>query len=205
MKLIEAKEIAGTLSNTSKMPCKSTSTSAFDCITGSKLSKIKGSVCDGCYARKGFYRFKNVRASLDKRLKGITHPDWVLAMTTLIGDDQYFRWHDSGDIQSIKHLERICEVAQATPNCRHWLPTKEKGMLKAFIRNGGVIPDNLVVRLSGAMIDAEPPKSYKHTSTVHAVTDGHGHICPAYKQNGECADCRACWNSNVHNVSYPKH
>lgn len=205
MRLIEAKQIAGTLSNTSKMPCKSTSTSAFNCKTGSKLAEIPGSVCHGCYARKGFYRMPNVQKTLAKRLEGIQHPQWVDAMVSLIGDDWYFRWHDSGDIQSIEHLARICRVAEGTPDCKHWLPTKEKGILKAFLRNGGVIPENLIVRLSGAMIDDVPPKSYPHTSTVHDKTEGWGHVCPAYRQDGKCGDCRACWDTTVPNVSYPKH
>ena len=49
------------LSNVSKMPGKSISLDAFECKTGSKLAKIKGSVCFDCYARKGMYRMPNVR------------------------------------------------------------------------------------------------------------------------------------------------
>ena len=42
------------LSRTSKMPCESISLDARQCKTGSKLAKIPGSVCNGCYALKGF-------------------------------------------------------------------------------------------------------------------------------------------------------
>ena len=40
------------LSNTSKMPGKSISLSAEECITGSKLAKIKDTVCEDCYVKR---------------------------------------------------------------------------------------------------------------------------------------------------------
>ena len=39
------------------MPGKSISLSAEKCITGSKLAKIKDTVCEDCYALKGAYRY----------------------------------------------------------------------------------------------------------------------------------------------------
>ena len=53
MKLKEAKEITGGLSNPSKMPGKAYSIPASRCNVGSRLAKVKGSVCEGCYALKG--------------------------------------------------------------------------------------------------------------------------------------------------------
>jgi len=54
MKKIEAIQIiGGDLSATTKMPCKSFNLPAWECKTGSKLAKIKGSVCFNCYAMKG--------------------------------------------------------------------------------------------------------------------------------------------------------
>jgi hypothetical protein len=29
--------------------------------------------------------------------------------------------------------------------------------------------------------------------------------CPAYKQDGECKDCRSCWSRKVKQVSYKEH
>ena len=53
MKVTEAKKITGSLTRTSKMPGLSYSLPAWECKTGSKLRKIKGSVCASCYALKG--------------------------------------------------------------------------------------------------------------------------------------------------------
>ena len=34
------------------------------------------------------------------------------------------------------------------------------------------------------------------------LTDG---TCPAWKQGGECKECRNCWNKSVFNVVYKAH
>jgi len=55
------------------------------------------------------------------------------------------------------------------------------------------------------MVNGKPPKNAKYTSTVHTTSKVIGYECPAYKQGGACLDCRACWNSNIKNVSYKQH
>jgi hypothetical protein len=210
MKLLSSKEaeaIAGTLSNPSKMPGRATSTPAQYCQTGAKLQNVPGSVCHGCYAMKGFYVMPNVRPALEKRFTSVMdardNPEpWITAMTTLIQRQEWFRWHDSGDIQGIWHLANIAEVCRRTPNTHHWLPTREYRMVKDYLANGGTIPDNLVVRLSAHMVNGPAPEMGLPTSTV--ITNESA-TCPARNQNNECRDCRNCWSANVKNVSYHKH
>ena len=100
---------------------------AKECKTGGKLQKVKGSTCYGCYALKGCYVFKVVQDAQYKRLKAIRHPLWVRAMAMQINSKKtkFFRWHDSGDIQDLKHLAKIFEVAKRSPDVQHWLPTRE--------------------------------------------------------------------------------
>ena len=80
MKVKEALEITGSLSKPSKMPGWAYGLPAKECKTGSKLAKVKGSVCDGCYALKGCYVFKVVQDAQYKRLKAIRSPLWVGAI-----------------------------------------------------------------------------------------------------------------------------
>lgn len=209
-----AKLINGGLSNTSKMACKSYGLPAKECTTGSKLRKIEGSVCSDCYALKGMYFFPVVQAAQYKRLASITSPEWVESMVASIGKDLFFRWHDSGDLQSVEHLEKIIEVCNLTPNTRHWLPTKEKRLVSKWLKNN-TCPDNLIIRLSAPMLnqaikvsspDLYTPSTDLYTSSVH-TSDlmAIGFKCNAPNQNGECRDCRACWSKSVLNVSYHKH
>ena len=194
----EAKEITGGLSLPSKMPGPAYNLPAQACITGAKLVKIPGSVCNGCYALKGRYNFRNVRLALARRLESLDHPQWVRAMTVLIKGEEVFRWHDSGDLQSSWHLKRIFEVCEATPETRHWLPTREAKFLPLSTDS---IPKNLIIRMSSHRIDQKPVKFWPWTSTVSTGD----FTCPASKQGNECGSCRNCWDRNIANVSYPKH
>ena len=207
----DASMLTGGLTQTSKMPCKSYSLPTEACKTGFKMSTIAGSVCASCYADKGFYKMyqNTIKPAQFARLDSINDPAWVDAMVTLIGEDQYFRFHDSGDLQSLDHFQKIVEVAQLTPKTRHWLPTREYAIIKAFISAGGVIPKNLIVRLSGMYPDkpVQVPVSLQGvkgitTSNVHTVKP-LGRACKAPKQAGECRDCRACWTDKP--VSYLMH
>ena len=60
MQYLDALQAVGGLGKPSKMPWWSWSISATECITGSKLAEVEGTVCSGCYALKGNYRFANV-------------------------------------------------------------------------------------------------------------------------------------------------
>lgn len=196
-------EIVGGLSRPSKMPGWAYGLPAKECKVGSKLRGVPNSVCAGCYAFKGNYRFGNVQAVQYRRLEALKHPRWVEAMIHLLHtlDTRWFRWHDSGDIQSPSHLEKIVAVAQACPHINFWLPTREKVFVYSHLKKHGGFPENLVVRLSAAMVDGPAPEGFPYTSTV--VTTGW--TCPAPEQNNECGTCRACWNPEVSNVSYRKH
>ena len=201
MKVKEAKAITGGLTYTSKMPGPSYNTPASRCLTGAKLRKVPGSVCSSCYALKGNYkRFPKVEEALERRFQSLKHPDWVVAMAALIKKHKYFRWHDAGDIQSVKHLENIFKVCRLTPATRHWMPTREAQFLKDL--NPDTIPSNLIIRMSSHMIDQAPVKFWPWTSTV---TSGHDASCPAPAQGNECKSCRACWDRSVPTVSYGKH
>ena len=195
----EAKAITGGLSAPSKMPGPAYNLPAAACITGAKLVNVPGSVCAGCYALKGRYRFPNVKEAMARRLGSITHPDWVRAMVVLIDDAPWFRWHDSGDLQGPEHLKKIFEVCKLTPSTRHWLPTRETGMLK--LMDPDIVPPNLIIRLSGHMIDGKNSTFWPWTSSVSS----QGKTCPALDQGNSCRDCRACWDRSVPNVTYPKH
>ena len=205
-KLTEAREYVGGLSNPSKMPGQAYSIPARECKVGGKLRDVAGSVCAGCYALKGRYVFQNVQAAQYRRLAAIDRPDWCAAMATAINGQPWFRWHDSGDLQSVEHLRKIAEVCGATPNTRHWLPTRERGIVRDYLREYGALPANLTVRLSATMVDGPAPSMPGiNTSTVHKAGEPVGHECPAPKQGNSCGDCRACWDSTVANVSYHAH
>lgn len=207
----QASVIAGTVTQTTKMPCKSYSLPTVACITGFKMAKIPGSICNTCYANKGNYLAyqNNIEPAQHARLYSLHDALWVDAMVAHIGADKYFRWHDSGDLQGLWHLEKIALVAQLTPNCKHWLPTREYSMVKSYIAKHGALPANLIVRLSAMYVDklVTIPASLQGqanvtVSNVHTITP-MGLECQAPKNKGKCGECRACWSTEP--VSYKAH
>jgi hypothetical protein len=197
MKVTEAKQITGSLTRTSKMPGLSYSLPAWECKTGSKLRKVKGSVCSACYALKGNYtRYKAIKAAQYDRLEKIKNSLWVAAMVVQVKRQKYFRWHDAGDVQNLEHLKKIYSVCKLTPEVKHWMPTRE-----AWIKNHlDSKPDNLVIRFSPPMI-GQRNDSWPNSSMVVET----GATCPAPSQGGKCGSCRQCWDSNIKVVSYGKH
>jgi hypothetical protein len=187
------------------MPCHSYSIPAIECKTGSKLAKVPGTVCFKCYARKGRYVFGSVKAALARRFKSLKRPKWVEAMVVLItaAGEEFFRWHDSGDVQSVAHLRNIFKVAKRTVLTRHWLPTKEF----AIVKKAGPPPGNLVIRLSAHKVDTMPPPNVIGSmvySDRSKVPEGV-FFCEAKSRDNKCAPCRACWDPAVRVVAYPQH
>jgi hypothetical protein len=209
MKTNEAKEITGSLSKPSKMPGFAYGLPAAECKTGKKLQNVEGSTCYDCYALKGCYVFKVVQDAQYKRLAAIRHPLWVRAMAAQISSkkSKFFRWHDSGDVQDVEHLQKIYEVCKLTPDVQHWMPTRE-AWVKHFLPE---CPSNLIIRFSAPMVDQAAPASWPNTSTVESPGSMRAtHIqgsqrCPAPDQGNACGSCRACWDPNVKNVAYGQH
>lgn len=211
MSKTQAATVCGTLTSTSKMPCKSYSLPTEACKTGFKMAKIKGSICSSCYADKGFYRMyeNNIKPAQFARLDSLSSEYWVSGMISSIGKDKFFRWHDSGDLQGLWHLENIVQVCKETPSTKHWLPTREYAFVKEFIAKHGALPENLTVRLS-AMYPDEPVSIPKSLQGIKGITASNvhtknpmGEACKAPDQGGACLDCRACWSDTI--VSYAIH
>ena len=208
MELNEAKKIAISLGKPSKMPCLSYNIPASLCKTGARLRLIEGSTCHGCYAFKGNYLFPMVQKGLMKRFNAFENPKFIDAMVVLItryNKTNYFRWFDSGDIYDMAMLEKIVCICQKTPEIKHWLPTREVKIVSDYLKIYKEFPENLVVRVSAPMVDGEPLKSFRWTSTVHDKIKPIGYDCPSRFQQNKCMDCRACWDKRVKNVSYHKH
>ena len=185
---------------------------------------------------KASYQQPRATIGMKRRLASIGHPLWVAAMVSMLlwqhGKDRikvdlgivgvrrqrkggsryqwnepgFHRWHDSGDLQSVDHLAAICAVASCTPRIKHWLPTQELGMVAEFLERGGMVPSNLVIRVSSVMMDDRKRRAWPLTSSVFIGEPKiEGHVCPAPKQDHRCGSCRACWSPKVPHVSYAAH
>ena len=135
-------------------------------------------------------------------------------------DGRYFRWFDSGDLQSEQHLDIIARIAHLTPTVKHWLPTKEVGMVRRWLEGDSVrgYPENLTIRISHPMVDdwdyptsmVDRLKGYTENiglAFAHSPgrTPGSGiDACVAPSQEGKCLSCRQCWDPKDQ-ISYEIH
>ena len=146
--------------------------------------------------------------------------------------EEHFRWHDSGDLQSVRHLQRIVRIAERLPEVSFWLPTKEYGIVLEYLNiNPDGFPKNLTVRLSSLLRDVpfEDQCSEENlgkiqnerlvedmlnirneglptSAVLKDVEQLRKHfICTAPETEGKCEDCRACWDKKVKNIGYHYH
>ena len=203
----QAKSYGNISTGNTKMPGTTFAIDAFACKVGSKLAEVEGTPCFSCYARK----LQKLRPSVDTGWKAnlakwnASDPIlWIKAMAFQIeryNVDGFHRWFDSGDLQSLEMLDAIVEVAKATPQIKHWLPTQERGIVKQYRKP---IPDNLIIRVSASMVNGDKP-SFDHASQVFYKVDPKGYECGASKRGNACGPCKACWDKSIDFISYPKH
>lgn len=238
--------IIGGLSVTSKMPSYSYNLPISTCSVGQKLMTNSKNVCHYCYADKGFYNMLNVQLALKYRkiivTKAITEVNKYIIFRDTFSeilntnynstfqtltrtgappkrDGRYFRWHDSGDLMSVTHLQLIADIAEECPKVAFWLPTKEILIVKEFVRLN-VIPENLMIRISLPVIEQKEPvglikqlvEQYKNINysyitrhdEVLLLPSTDTDICPSQNQDHKCKGCRRCWHSNP-SVGYILH
>ena len=231
----------GGLSQTSKMEGYSYNLPSSNCISGTTLRCIPGSVCSECYCRRNNYLYPCVQNAMNRRLtiiqkvlaesaNGNIHPEifFVNEFSNVLRDlnVEIFRWHDSGDLQGVDHLDIICEIARKNQQIKFWLPTKEIFFVTQYLKSRQ-FPKNLFVRISLPMVNQLPNEFIKSLSKhgisfgvvfdsehfdeqygeCHFLNDAKMFFCPSKLQgskcNGDFMKCRMCYERN-RNIVYRK-
>lgn len=196
------------LSKTSKLGTKSWSLQAIETCPGSVGTDGQlVPACSGCYATTGMYHFGAVKAVRADNKADWQRDGWVADMVAALKKDKHFRWFDSGDMYAIQLAEKMLAIMAATPNTKHWLPTRMHKFPKfqAIIAKMAALP-NVMVRPSSDAVDGTYTKGV-HGSTIlpNGMAAEGVHTCPAYNQGGKCLDCRACYDKSVEVIGYPAH
>ena len=174
--------------------------------------------CKGCYAAFGMYNYANVKAPREYNRWAWKQDNFVSDFVEILNaSHKYFRWLDSGDLYSLALAEKVYEIMKATPETKHWLPTRmhKFDKFKDVLNRMAALP-NVVVRLSsdsvmGDLVDKPEGLNIGTSSTIipeQYLSDFEGKgqfICKAYYQEGKCKTCRACYDKNVETVAYVGH
>lgn len=107
-------------------------------INGKEYS-VKGTCpcnCDGCYAQRGNYNFKDVKnANVRKTWLANTYSDWLeRAIIAQIHADgiKLCRIHASGDFFSLEYIAMWQRIVKACSDCVFWTYTKNPAAESAF-------------------------------------------------------------------------
>ena len=198
------------LSKTSKLDnILSWSLQALETCPGSvSASGALVDACSGCYATTGCYSFKGTKAVRADNKAAWQEASWVDTMVSALSKQRFFRWFDSGDMYSLALAEKMLAVMEATPNTKHWLPTRMHKFPKfqTILAKMSALP-NVMVRPSSDAVDGT------YTAGVHGSTilpdatsvPAGVTLCRAYENNGKCSGCRACYDKSVPVIGYPAH
>ena len=200
------------ISVTSKLDgIRSWSLQAIDTCPGSIESPgVLVPACRGCYATTGNYLYPNVKAPRLENRNDWQRQEWADEMVAELERDRYFRWFDSGDVYNLALAEKILDVMQRTPWCKHWLPTRMHKFPKfRMVFDSMRELDNVSVRFSADSVDGSYTPGL-HGSVIGpdaaTYTDSPGaSLCRAYEHEGKCSGCRACWNKDIELICYPAH
>ncbi|UOF77737.1 hypothetical protein [Caudoviricetes sp.] len=200
------------ISVTSKLDgIRSWSLQAIDTCPGSVAAPgVLVDACKGCYATTGTYNYPNVKAPRLSNREDWQREDWTDDMVAALNSDRYFRWFDSGDMYTLALAEKILEVMQRTPWCKHWLPTRMAKFPKfrEVLRQMRQL-DNVMVRFSSDSVIGEYiPGTHGSVIGPDAATftpSAGVSLCRAYEHGGKCSGCRACWDKSIDLIAHPAH
>jgi len=188
-----------------------------------KTKKVKDS-CNGCYAKRGHFKFPNVIDPREENRIDWRRPSWVKEMIKVVDRHRYFRWFDSGDAYHPELLEKMYEVMKKSKHTKFWFPTMTHfNERKAKILDKMRLLPNVAVRDSTGKTDG----SFAETDNLQSTQvrkkniknmDKNVHLCPVgiktvIGKNGkerkaktcdEC-DCLKCYNKKIKKIAYKRH
>lgn len=106
----------------------------------------------------------------------------------------FFRWHVSGDIKNRAYLEKMVEIAKATPTCTFLVFTKMFEIVNKWIDENGEFPSNLHVLLSGWRGDHNVNRHNLPVSSPVWKDGSKSCMCTedATYCGGDCTACAKC-------------
>lgn len=173
-------------------------------------AKIKGSICEHCYASS----LCDLRPNLAKALERNTH---MLRSGPLlpeqipdVSDDKIFRLEAFGDLNNLQQLENYVSIVLANPKTVFALYTKCYTLIKEYFTEH-MPPKNLIIVLSSLMVNLPlDPKTVLGKTVYTKFAPSQIKVFTVYtkeylKKHHEvsincgsrsCFNCRKCYNPN---------
>lgn len=104
-----------------------------------------------CYAKRYSVRYKEtMKAYAENTVLFSKNPDRFFdEIANFCKMQRYFRWQVAGDIVNDRYLVGMVKVAKSCPHCMFLAFTKKYDLVENYLGNGGKLPNNLNIVLSG--------------------------------------------------------
>lgn len=162
-------------------------------------SRIKGSICEKCYAQMMMKMYKQLDPCMARN--GEVLSSHVLKDEELPNlNIAYFRLEAFGDLLNETHIINYFNICKKNPDTHFALWTKNPGFIKAAIENGNEKPDNLQIVLSSPFINRKVDSSkwgfVDKTFTVYdkEFISQNGIETNCHGKN--CLECKLCYKDN---------
>lgn len=166
----------------------------------------------GCYACKGRFRFSTVQKSLEKNYNIYKNNpqnyfNQIQVYLTAL-PYKYFRVHSSGDLVDMQYLQGLVDTANKCKKTKFLCFTKKYEIVNDYIKNGGIIPKNLIIVFSNwGLWQCENPYNLP-TTWVKFGIENIDKVIPqkSFECKGNCATCQRCWKlKQGQSVYFHKH
>ena len=151
-----------------------------------------------CYVMNFIGRRPSVAASYEKNLSVLQSDPaayWAQVKAAAVAN-KFFRYHVSGDIPDAAYIENMVNTAEEFPGTSFLCFTKAHAIVNDFIKNGGKIPENLIIIFSAWGKKFRPVNP--HNFPVAEVVELGEYIPDGWKIcGGNCFNCACrgvgCW------------
>lgn len=190
-----------TVKHTGKMAgMLSLSTSVIDNPICKARSKVKGSICEKCFAMNMMNRYDERFHNAFKRNTEILTSQLIPVKEWPIVNASIFRLEAFGDLQNWLQVENYFNFARRNPKTIFALWTKNPEFINECIESGAKKPKNLIIIQSSCFINKQDAAKYDFVDKVFTVYDK-----PYIKENQvdincgarNCNTCRRCYSKRT--------
>ena len=190
-----------TMNHTGKMKgMQSLSTSVIENPICRERAKVKGSICEKCFAAQMFQRYGEGFKDCFKRNTEVLTGTIIPVEDMPILNAAYFRLESFGDLQNETQVINYFNLAKANERTVFALWTKNPVFIDRVIKAGHRKPKNMIIILSSCFINKEDPIKYDFIDKVFTVYDKQfirEHDVNITCGARNCLTCRRCYSKRT--------
>lgn len=178
----------------------SLSTSVLDNPICQARRKVKGSVCEKCFAAATLRRYSDTQRYLHENFLKMNNGIIENNDLPRLVNDRIFRFESFGDSATVNHVINTFNICYKNPETTFSIWTKNPEFINQVIRMGYKKPENLIIVLSSEFLNRPATnRVYKFVDIVFTVYTAEFAIENNININcggRKCIDCLRCYTKH---------